>query len=493
MQTLPAKFLRLIFSFCLLALSLVAQENDSAVFKDRPANHEKNRQLTATAYEANLKKFKGDTNILVLPGLIADRQNQRVEVTIENTRLAPGTPCEFTVIAEASEHAYEASLISFAKPSAVHEAMKFIGRKPGQTRDPTAMRFWARGETFILSLVKSNASPVRLEKMFVDRRTDKTLREEGFRFTGSRRVPAVKDPQKDAYAADEYQPMAIVSLFNTPDSVFEVPYAAEQSEVYQNTISNPETALTEGELMTLRIEPPANDAARPVKDLDLEVRARPEPGTNAANGLQQLKNMVFQLKDASVALNEKTTVSAMLEAITKLDRDKTDYYLTVHFGGDVTLGGAQAVAKILTIIDCDRGVRVNPPEDRQLFYRAFTPNRELLDRASRPYHPWELALTEKNGVVSGKLLRVDATWKQGASAAELEYAETPIANPKALVAVLNAKVDFARRPPILMVYAPGTLTYAQLAKYLEPLWPAYKVIHVYVDEPMPAMPERKQP
>lgn len=484
-------FLHLIFSMCLLVTPLLAQQTDSSAYKDLPANHEKNRQLAVSAYEANLKKFKSDTNILVLPGLVADRKNQRVEVMIESTKLTPGTPCEFTLIAEASEHAYEASLISFAKPSAIHEALKFIGRKPGQTKDPAAMRFWARGESFVLSIIKSNAPPVRLEKLFVDRRTDKTLREEGFRFTGSRRVPAMKDPQKDAYAADEYQPMAIVSLFNSPDSVFEVPYAAEQSEVYQNTISNPENPLTEGERLTLRIEPPTTNAARPAKDLDLEVRARPDLGTNAANGLQQLKNLAFQLKDAQAVLNEKTTISSVLEAITKLDRDKTDYYLTVHFGADVTLSGAQALAKILTIIDCDRGVRVNPPDDRQLYYRAFVPDRELLDRNARPYHPWELSFSQKNGVVSGKLLRVDATWKQGASAAELEFAESPIADPKALVAALNAQMDVARRPPIIMVYAPGTLTYAQLAKYLEPLWPAYKVIHVYVDELMPPVPVKK--
>ena len=490
---MPTKFLRLLFSLCLLASSLLAQGNDADSFKDKPAGHEKNRQLADLAYQANLKKYKSDTNILVLPGLVADRKKQRVEVMLESTKLAPGAACEFTVIAEASEHAYEAALIAFAKPSAIHQALEFIGRKPGQTMDPAAMRFWARGECFVLSLIESNEPPVRLEQLFVDRRTNKTLPEQGFRFTGSRRVSAPDGSAQEVYAADAYQPMAIVSLFNSPDSVFEVPYTAEQSEVYQNTISNPETSLAEGVRLTLRIEPLTNTAARLVKDLTLEIHAKPATGTNVLNGLQQLKNLAFQLKDADAVLNEKSTISSVLETIARLDREKNDYFLTVNFGADVTLGGAQALAKILSIMDCDRGIRINPPTDRQIFYRAFNPDRDLLDRNTRPYHPWDLSLSAKDGLVSGKLLGVDAIWKQGASAAELEFAESAIASPQDLRQALDAKPESARRPPVIMVFAPAPLTYGQLTKFLEPVWPAYKTILVYVDEPMPAIPERKQP
>ena len=481
--------LRVIFGLLLLAAPLLAQSNDP--YKERPVGHEKNRKLSISVYEANLKKFKGDTNILVLPGLVADRQKQRVEVMVESTKLTPNAPCEFNVVGEASEHAYEALFISFARPSAIIKAIKFIGKNPAEPMYPAAYKFWSRGECFILSLIRSNEPPFRMEKMFTDQRTGKTLPEQGFRFTGSRRVPTPNNPQNEVYTADEYQPMAIVSLFNMPDSVFEVPYAAEQSEVYQNTLVNSEHPLMEGSVLTLLIEPVNRVEARPVKDLVLQVQSNPIAAPITANGLERLKNLAFQLKDSATVLNEHPTISSVLEAIAALDRKNIDYYLTVSFGDDVQLANAQALARILVIMDCDRGIRINPPPAGQLFYRAFFPDRALLDRNTRIYQPWELALAEKDGVVSGKLVCVDS------GAADLEFHETLVSSPEALRKSLAneaeriAKSKKASHPPVVMVFAPAALKCGQLKKFLEPVLLTNKTIQVFVDDPMPPIPARK--
>jgi hypothetical protein len=479
----------------LLAGLLSAQESDP--YRIKPAGHEKNRKLAASAHQANLKKHANDTNILVLPGLIADKRKQRVEVMAESAGLKEGAPCEFTVVGETSQHAYEALLISFAQPSAVHQALKFIGQESGEPVDPEALRFWARGECFQLSILRGNEPPIRLEKLFVDRRTGKTLPESGFRFIGSRMVPALNNPGKKAYAADVYQPMAIVSLFNSTYSVLEVPYTADKGGVYQNTSINPVQKLDDDGLLTLVIEPLNQGDAKRAKDLVLEVQAAQPAAPASVTGLQRLNYLSFQLKDAATVLNQKPSLSSVMEALAPLDRKRNDYFLTVRFGDEIDLGSAQELAKILAIIDCERGVRIEPPPPGQLYYKAFMPDRDLLDRDARFYHPWELALSEKDGTVSGKLLRINSVYRNGATKSELEIAELPVSGPQEFRKELEAEAERTKKartmatPPVIMVFAPASLEYGQLIKFLELALPTHKTIHVYVDEPMPPIPGKK--
>jgi len=488
--------LPLIAWLCLVASPLVAQEN--APYKSKPKGHEQNLQRAASAYAGNLKKYANDTNLLVLPGLVADKKQKRVAVMVESTRLGPNSACEFTIIGETSDHAYEALLLSLAKPSEVHRALQFIGATPGEPFDPESLRFWAKGESFVLSLDRTNEPPLRLEKLLLDRRTGKTLPEEGFLFIGSRMVPALNDPGKKVYAADEYQPKSIVSLFNSTFSVFEVPYSAPQSVVYQNTIVNPEYEFPEGALLTLVIEPANKDDSKRAKDLVLLVETGKTPTDKPGTAMELLTSLSLQLKDAETVLNGKPTLISVVKTLALLDGKQHDYYLTVSFGDKVELSQAQALAKILSTLDSEQGIRINPPPAGQLYYRAFTPDLELLDREARFFHPWELSLAEKDGRVSGKLLLIDSVWKPGASASELEITELSVSGPQDLRRELEAeaertrKADKRARPPVIMVFAPSTLNYGQLTKFLEPALPTHKIIHVYLDLPLPPIPKPKR-
>ena len=310
-------------------------------------------------------------------------------------------------------------------------------------------------------------------------------------------VPAPIDPGKKAYAADVDQPMAIVSLFNSTCSVLEVPYTADKGGVYQNTSINPEQKLTNEGLLTLVIEPLNKGDARRAKDLVLEVKAAQPAAAASVTGLQRLNYLSFQLKDAPTVLNQKPSLSSVMEALAALDRKRNDYFLTVRFGDEVDLGSAQELAKILAIIDCERGVRVEPPPTNQLYYKAFMPDRELLDREARFYHPWELALSEKDGDVSGRLLRINSVYRNGATKSELEITEVPLASPQEFRKELEAEAERTKKaktmakPPVIMVFAPASLKYGQLMKFLELALPTHKTIHVYVDEPVPPFPGKK--
>jgi len=468
----------------------IAPAQKPNLYKSMPVGHEKNKRLAISAYEANLHKHTNDSNVLVLPGLVADKQKRRVEVMAESTGLAQNAPCEFTLVGENSEHAYETLLISFAQPSAIHQALQFIGLPPGKPIDPEALRYWARGNYCELSVAKDGEPPVPLERLLLDRRTEATLPEEGFRFIGSSWLPDSRQRGKKLFAADALQPMAIVSLFNSTWSLLEVPCAAAQGDVYQNIIVNPKHRFAEGELLQLLIEPVKQENAKEVKDLVLKVAEANPSTTNRLRGMALLKNLTFELKDGPRLLNVQPSISSVMQALGACDRKKSEYYLTIKFGEDVGLGEAQALANILSIIDCERGVRIEPPPAGQLYYRAFTPDRDLLDRDNRMFHPWELYLSESGGVVSGKLLGCNSVYAKSGSQAELHMAELNVSSPRALRQELDAEDERATkfghkaRPPVIMVFAPSTFKYGQLVTFLDPALSTHKIVHVYLDEPM---------
>ena len=484
---------RLLAALLLLGTPLLPAQ-ETGPDKIKPPSHAQNQERAARADAANLKQSVGHSNLLVLPGLVADKARRRVEVMVESTQLGPNAACEFTIVSETSDHAYEALLIAFAQPSAVDRALHFIGLEPGESFDPGSLRFWAKGERVVLSLLWTSGPAVRLEKLLVDRRTGQTLREDGFMFTGSRMVPSIRNPRQPVYAADEYQPKAIVSLFNSTYSVLEVPYAASKDAVYQNTIVNPALELPADALLTLVLEPAARDGSKRVQDLALRVQAGPAGTAQPPTGLEGLTCLRFELKAATTVLNRQPNLISVVEALATLDRTHHDYYLTVSFEDKVELGQAQAVARILSTLDSEKGIRVDPPPPGQLYYRAFTPDPQLLDRAARMYHPRELSLTEKDGQVAGRLFLMDSVWKKGAAASELEVTERTVSSSRQLGQELRAEAERARqadqmaRPPVLLVFAPARLQYGLLAKFLEPALSTHQAIHVYLDLPMPPLP-----
>ena len=466
-------------------------------YKTKPSAHEANKQFATQVYESNLKTFQANTNILVLPGLVADKAKRRVEVMVERSGVGRNAPCEFLLIDESSDHAYEALLISFAKPSDVHRAIQFTGTEPGESFDPDSLRFWAKGERFQIGIASSNKPLIRIERLFLDQRTGNPLREEGFMFTGSRRLLRADDPQKTFYAADEIQPKAIVSLFNSTFSVLEAPYEASKGEVYQNTTTNPDCDFAEGSLLTLVIEPVDQEGHKRVKDLSLEIGIGEAQTNSASNDAQLLSGLRFWLKDDATVLNKRPSMGSVLETLAALDRKQHDYFLTLRFDESVELRQARALARILAAMDSEKGVRIEPPVTNQIYYMSFAPESDLLDREVRSFHPWELSVEENHGKMSGKLLCVESIRKEGSSKSELEFTETNISRPQELRKEIDAAAERTRKseqrakPGVILVFAPPTLAHGKLMKLLAPVLPTHKTIYVYLDVPMPPIPVKK--
>lgn len=483
----------------LLAVAAVHAQIDIP-FKARPSGHEDNRARIARIHQDDIRRFAGDTNLLVLPGLVADRRTRRVEVQVERSAVGANAPCEFLVVNESSDHGYEALLIAFAKPSDIHAALRFIGTEPGQSFHPPSHRFWARGERFFLSVLSTNTAPIRVETLLVDRRTGTALPPDGFLFTGSRRIPAAEDPGRSDYAADALQPMAIASLFSTPWAVFEVPRSVSKETVYRNTTVNPDVPIAEGALLTLRIEPALPPGAIGVQDLVLQVDAAPRTANTPGSKVEALADLRVQLREAPTLLNPDGSLVSVVAAIAALDRQKHIPFLTLHWSPEIRLASAQALAEILASLDREQGIRIEPPRAGELYYRAFTPDRQLLDRTERLAHPLELALQEKDGRISGRLLLVESVWKEGTSRSELQFIERPILDPADLRRELAEDRERNRgpgrrpRPNVLLAFAPSDFTMGQLTAFLEPLLTNHTAIHLFLDESMPpATPKAPAP
>lgn len=150
-------------------------------------------------------------------------------------------------------------------------------------------------------------------------------------------------------------------------------------------------------------------------------------------------------------------------------------------------------------MDSERGVRIEPPPRRQLYYKAFTPDTRLLNREERIYHPWELLLSEKMGRVQGTLVGIESVWNETSATPKLKSTEMPVAGPAELLQVLESEADRRRRagsrprPPVIQVFASRTLTYGALMDFLAPSLATHQAIHVYLDTPRNTQPDPSAP
>jgi hypothetical protein len=454
-------------------------------FGIKPRSHEQNKALAAERYAAELKAHEADQSVLVLPGLIADRRKSRVELWVEKSAVELNAPCEFMVVSEASDHTYETLLISFAKPGDVTRALAFLGFKPGLAYDPTNLRYWAKGESFQVRLADKDKPAVPIDSLLLDRRSGKPLASSRFIFT---RVAHAAKREGDPKAIDEIQPLSIVSLFNTENSVLQVSRRAQKDVVYQNTVVAPAVAQLDSGLLTLVIEPLTPPGETRVTDLSLKV-AQTERGSNALSDADRLKALRVELTESAEPI--KLSLPALLEHLAALDRQKHDFFLTLRFDHAVELGNARAMAGVLALIDSDNGVRVEPPSSGQLYYRAFIPDRNLLDRHNRLLHPFELVLSEREGKISGNLVMANSVSKDDGAKTEVEAKEVAVSGPSQLQSEMeaeNKRLETSGRGPrplIVMVFAPSTMSYGNLLRFLGPVPATYRTVYIYLDERFP--------
>ncbi|NQT38434.1 MAG: hypothetical protein HQ581_13135, partial [Planctomycetes bacterium] len=441
-----SRFLSTWLVVLLAAVPLAAQEDPPPQYGDSP----KRADRAAAIYKENVARYKDAADVLVLPGVIANRKERRVELLAETTGLTAETIVEFLLIHQSSERGYEALLWSMAKPSDVHKALVFIGMKPGKPFNPAQLRFWSKGERVHLSVAAKNKKSVRLESLIMDTNTGKPLAEAGFVFAGSFMTDRPGEKPGQVYAADFHDPRSVASMYSDPIAVLDVPRQARKGAVYGTQVVGPKYDFAANELVTILIESEYKDGRRRVKDLALQVRRTPgQPASPVAP-------IEFLLSDmAGQAMGEKRDLVAVLGVLDKLIRKGHDPYVSVRFGAALRLADIGRMCRILAAIDTESGIRVEPPVEGQLYYEAFLPDQQLRDRKNRIIQPWELHLTSTEDRITGVLELHETTWDSDASKYKSTTTTFNVDTPAALRRQLDA--DAARRkkagrrpgPPIL--------------------------------------------
>ena len=467
---------------CLLAQG----ERGSDIYGVKPKHHERNQALVHARTQAAMKQHAGDTNRLVLPGLIADRSKLIVEVDIELSAVQPDAPCEFLVVHESSDHTYETAFIAFAKPSDVNKALEFLGFRSGHSFEPTAFRFWPKGESFVLMVRGSGGEEKSIDGFLQDRRTGQSPPISRFLFTGSKWIDG-KSGGTRVYASDMVQPKSIVSLFNTTYSVLEVPNRAPKDVVYQNTTLKREAKLDDDGLLTLVMRPYNSPGGKRVREIKIEgVTDEPLTGSVGSDS-QLLESLRMNLRVGDQDVLTKSSIPGLLEKLAALDKINQDHYASIRFGSGLTLGHARAMASVLALVDSDRGIRIEPPDFGEIYYRSYLPDRELLDRKSRLHHPLELTLVREGDAIHGSLTVYDFVFKGDDSKGILESKEMRVADGSALAEAVKSldrpELDATRKWGLrmLMVFAPSALSHEHLIRFIKPLLPQLTAIHIFVN------------
>jgi hypothetical protein len=480
----------------LLAARAAAQGELPANYGDRP----KHGDRVKSDYENNLAKFKGIPDVLVLPGLIANRKEQRVRIMAEATGLTEGTTLDFLLIGPGSGRGYEALAWSHARPSDVHKALEFIGVRPGQPFSPARLRFWSKGERVRLTIGPLEADElIPFESLVTDKNTGEPLPADGFVFTGSRMVTNPGERSQRVYAADFLQPQSIASIFNDPIAVLDVPRRARLSEVYGTQVVSPEYDFERNELLSIVIEPEYKDGRRRVRELTLDVRLS-SPATTPQEPVSRrsptvgspLANFEFLLTDSTgKSIGENRDLVTVLDEFNTLVKKGHDPYVSVRFDRTMPLTDVRRLCRTIGAIDSESGIRVEPPAAGQLYYRALLPSAEWKDRENRILQPRELRLAQAGGKISGTLTLVESSSPDGGSEPKLKVTEFDVDSSEAIRERLDADAERRREagrdpaPPILLVFADGDIAYGRLLDFLSRALATHNTIHVFLESRHP--------
>lgn len=465
---------------CLLGVALALSPFQGARGQGGNEHHgpKPSRQKEVDArYKAALKANKGNPDKLVLPGLVADRKARSVEVLAESTGLKEHEIAEFLLVDQTSDRGYEALLWSYAKPSAVHEALNFIGLKSGTPYDPAALRFWADGDRVSLIVSNADGATFPIERLVVMSDNDAPLPEEGFVFTGSMMDPSEDNTGGTLYGADVDQTRPVASIFNDPVAVLDLPRQADRSELYGKQVVNPETMIAGGELVTLVMTP--GDPA----------------------GKMRVRNLVFSLGSSAVAntlicrlaesdgkvICVETNVTPVLEKLVAVAREGGVVHVELSFGASLLLGEARKLSVVMAMLENMGRVRIKPPVAGQLYYRAFVPDKSWLTPEGRPSQPWELHLKrKKDGALAGQLVLREEIWSEDKlPVRSYKQVSFDVADAKALEEQLEKDARERKEsgrgisPNVFLVFGEPAMSYGETVAFLAPVLKANRTVYVF--------------
>ncbi len=421
-------------------------------------------------YEEHQAEYAEQPHMLVRRGLLADRKKHQVEIFAEASGLPPNDLVEFMVISETSGHDYEALAISHARPSDIHAALEFIGMEAGEPLNPPGYRYFPKGErvfiTFIWTDDDGTRHERRAEELVLDDRTGTSLPKEGFVFVGSQWMEENGDR---VYAADRYGPQSIVSVYNEPTTVFDVPRAVSQRDVYGVLRPYPERQADYGQLLRIRIVPEFTDGQRRVADVALDIR----PGTEDDDA----PILLTLLDEHGDPLHEEHSLHHILAALNRIAERGQTPFMSLRMDEETPLHELRDLLRLLRAFQQEGELHIEPPRPGDLLYRAFLPVEAHRDRANRPSQALELHLERRDNGLTGRLIQIEDHRQRREDPFDPEITEYDVASPEALQEMLH---EIQHALPVLLLFVPSDATYGAVMTWVRPVMDTHPMIHLFL-------------
>jgi len=366
----------------------------------REANREAVKRWTAT------QRKDAPASRQVWPGVAADTEARTVTVVAEAVGIrAGGYPVEFLLVGEASDRDYESLAVSLARPSDVARALEAVGLPRGRPVHPQAFRFWPRGERVTLAVRPFAGGPERPVGAYVfDRQAGRGM-SNLFTYVGS------VWREDGSCEADEPSPGAILSTFNTPATVLDMPFAVTQNAAYGRyaVTDNP----MEPETLWCFVLRPERAADAPPLVVPVDLAAQPRGGRDdTPAGIADLE-WVRRMPDGAVTTN---ALDAVVKGLMDVTRSGREPHVTLRFDDRLTVRVAAGAARVIAAMDGENGARVDGPADGQLYYKAFLPQQEWREREKRLMQPYELRVArDGDGGWSRRFVHVHEDWSDETS------------------------------------------------------------------------------
>jgi len=444
------------------------------------AEHLANRKRAEEKYRDDLVEFRDNPDVLVLPGVLANRRDRWVRVAAETTGLEKGSPVEFILIAQNSSKAYESAAVAFALPHHVQEALEFLGVPPGRPAAVgiTSLPTWSKGERIIVEIERGGTDSAtgepgrfRAESLVVNTREGGTMPEDGFVFVRPPGAASGHGKEDPLYAAGGADPGAVIAAYNEPTTVLDVPRRVAQTAAYSSFVPNPQLLLPAYAPLTFVLRPEAPLGRPRVADLKLTVAG------GESGAFEDLTYQVEALPGLPLPTGER--LADLLAFFGTLTDSGRDPFVRIGFAADLPLSAVTKVCRIIATIDTARGIRVEPPEEGQLFYHAFLPNEEWRDPKRRFVEPLELRLERVDGHLTGTL-RFSRRLRAGtrATGPRTRALTVTVDTPAGLLGYAGRR-DLANWG--LLVFAPAQLPYGELVGLVGPTTVEHPHTFVFLD------------
>lgn len=448
---------------CSIASALTAISAFAAIYE---TNDIQRANLKCVDEWTALQAKAGDA--VVERALRLDKKAGEVVVLAEMCDVADGVTLEFPIIGELSDRDYEALFRTFAKPGSIAKAIEALGVPRGKNVDFRAMSFWPKGERIsveVAPFATTNTAYKPIQSFIIDMQTRAPLALNYFIYCGSPDDPESKDGVR---LCDAIAPNSVLSSYNEPQTVLDMPMRCPQSDVYERFLLAPGAKLKPFGLYKLRFRPLLReDGARHVRNYTLKIKG-------AEAGVAY--DLVLDGK-SSRTLTAQGIIAEMKKAV----QDGFDPFVEIVFDDGVSLATAIEQAQMLALLEGDKGIRVSPPDANSVYYKGFMPSPAWRTVKDRPSQPWEIHFgIETNGAPIIRMVKTLEDWTSTDSLDPiLSFKNFTASTPQEAASTI---LKNGAGLPVLLIFAPAKTPLSAIMPTIRLLRKTHPTVYFFTEE-----------